>query len=375
MIQQNGDSSSEESDGIVYGDVEMTTVVDLRHLLPKDTEGKTPKNMEEQIDEMSFTSVDSHEDDGVADNNKKCTYGRQNDAYATPPSKLDFWMQGRRGEYRVRNGECLGTEPTRCDVVRRSVYQAKHIERKDVLQRTDTDRSNDGYASIHQQLLWEVSCIARSEFILYPSYLIPLFIMLSKKQGQRTKNYEFSQKGINPRMRKILFDWLSNIRYEYNLYNKTLHHSVRIFDMYCGRMKVKQCVLQLVGVTSMILASKYEEESPPKIRDFVELTDGACSAKDAVTTELDILKTLGWTIAMPTCYTFMHQFLEMIDTTAPIRECAEIYLECSIFCITLLDYPQSIVAASTLILAVMNPNSPAKNRSTLEPVVRVCVKY
>lgn len=176
-------------------------------------------------------------------------------------------------------------------------------------------------------------------------------------------------------MRKTLFDWLSNVRYAYNLYNKTLHHSVRIFDMYCGRMNIDTSVLQLVGITSLILASKYEEEHPPTIHEFVELTDGACTAKDAVATELDILKTLGWTVAMPTCYTFMHQFLEIIDTTAPIRESAEVYLECSVFSIALLDYPQSIVAASTLILAVMNPNStatcPHNNRESLQPVVRV----
>jgi hypothetical protein len=170
MIQENGDSCSEESDGIiVYGDFEITSVVDLRHLLPKDEEGKMPKNMEEQIDELSLTSVDSHEDNEVDGNNKKCTCGGQNDTYTTPPSKVDFWMQKTRGEYRDRNEERLGAKPIRCDAIRRSVYRAKRIEQKDVLQRTDTDRYNDGYASIHLQLLWEVSCMLQASlFFIFP---------------------------------------------------------------------------------------------------------------------------------------------------------------------------------------------------------------
>lgn len=176
-------------------------------------------------------------------------------------------------------------------------------------------------------------------------------------------------------MRKDLLEWLSQVRYAFKLCNKTLHHSVRILDMYCACVKIDKKILQLVGITSMILASKYEEEDPPTIRELVEVTDGACSSKDAVATEVDILKTLGWTIAVPTCYTFMHHFLEIINATTTIRECAEIYLECSIFCIALLDYPQSIVAASTLILAVKNPYTkttwPISHHATLQPVVRI----
>lgn len=38
--------------------------------------------------------------------------------------------------------------------------------------------------------------------------------------------------------------------------------------------------LQLVGVSSMLIASKYEEIYAPEVRDFVYITDKAYSKED-----------------------------------------------------------------------------------------------
>lgn len=41
--------------------------------------------------------------------------------------------------------------------------------------------------------------------------------------------------------------------------------------------EVKRDKLQLVGVTAMLIASKFEEIYAPEVRDFVYITDNVCS--------------------------------------------------------------------------------------------------
>ena len=57
--------------------------------------------------------------------------------------------------------------------------------------------------------------------------------------------------------------------------------------------------LQLVGVTSMLIASKYEEMYAPEIADFVFITDRAYTAGDIRKMECVILKTLDFSLGRP----------------------------------------------------------------------------
>ena len=57
--------------------------------------------------------------------------------------------------------------------------------------------------------------------------------------------------------------------------------------------------LQLVGVTSMLLASKYEEMYAPEINDFVYITDNAYTKSDIRKMECLILKKLDFNLGRP----------------------------------------------------------------------------
>ena len=67
--------------------------------------------------------------------------------------------------------------------------------------------------------------------------------------------------------------------------------------------KQKQCVdrkkLQLVGVTSMLIASKYEEMYAPEIGDFEYITDHAYTSTEIRRMECLILKTLNFNLGRP----------------------------------------------------------------------------
>lgn len=65
--------------------------------------------------------------------------------------------------------------------------------------------------------------------------------------------------------------------------------------------------LQLVGVTAMLIASKYEEMYAPEVADFVYITDNAYQKKDIREMEALILRTLDFGMGKPLCLHFLRR--------------------------------------------------------------------
>ena len=84
---------------------------------------------------------------------------------------------------------------------------------------------------------------------------------------------ESVQSDINPMMRSILLDWLVEVGQEYRLTSDTLFLSAAYIDRFLSLVDVKRNRLQLVGVTAMLVASKYEEIYAPQVEEFCYITD------------------------------------------------------------------------------------------------------
>ena len=76
-------------------------------------------------------------------------------------------------------------------------------------------------------------------------------------------------------MRAILVDWLIEVHHKFKLLPETMFITVSIIDRFLEKQLVSKLQLQLVGVTALMLACKYEEIYPPDVKDFVFITDGA----------------------------------------------------------------------------------------------------
>jgi len=92
--------------------------------------------------------------------------------------------------------------------------------------------------------------------------------------------YMESQKYINERMRAILVDWLVEVHLKFKLVPETLYLTINLIDRYLERADVSRPKLQLVGVTCLLIASKYEEIYPPELRDLVYICDRAYTRND-----------------------------------------------------------------------------------------------
>jgi G2/mitotic-specific cyclin-B, other len=92
--------------------------------------------------------------------------------------------------------------------------------------------------------------------------------------------YMETQPHINERMRSILVDWLVEVHLKFKLVPETLYLTINLIDRYLTKREVSRPKLQLVGVTSLLIASKYEEIYPPELRDLVYICDRAYSKNE-----------------------------------------------------------------------------------------------
>jgi hypothetical protein len=85
---------------------------------------------------------------------------------------------------------------------------------------------------------------------------------------------------INEQMRAILIDWIIEVHSKFNLQEETLFLCVNIIDKYLKIETIPRSKLQLLGVSSIMIACKQEEIYSPSIRDFVFITDNAYSKQE-----------------------------------------------------------------------------------------------
>ena len=83
------------------------------------------------------------------------------------------------------------------------------------------------------------------------------------------------QREITKKMRQMLIGWLIEVHLKFKLLPETLYLTVNLIDRYCQVKQVTKIEYQLLGISAMLVASKYEEIYPPEIRDYIYMTDKA----------------------------------------------------------------------------------------------------
>jgi len=123
------------------------------------------------------------------------------------------------------------------------------------------------------------------------------------------RNCFMIQTEITEQMRAILIDWLSEVTEEYRLCLNTLFLTVNYTDRILEVCPIPRSKLQLLGVSCMLVASKFEEIHPPLVDDFVYITDNTYSREQILQMELIVLNTLKFSLTVSTIKNFLTRFL------------------------------------------------------------------
>lgn len=163
--------------------------------------------------------------------------------------------------------------------------------------------------------------------------------------------YMEDQQYINERMRSILVDWLVEVHLKFKLVPETLYLTVNIIDRYLAKTEVSRPKLQLVGVTSLLIASKYEEIYPPELRDLVYICDRAYSKLEILEMEEIILKKLEYQITIPSAHAFLVRYLKAAHADKKIVQLSCFILDGTLQSYNMLHYLPSQLAAAAVFIA------------------------
>ncbi|RWW57246.1 hypothetical protein BHE74_00035980 [Ensete ventricosum] len=119
------------------------------------------------------------------------------------------------------------------------------------------------------------------------------------------------QVDINEEKRSIVADRVIEVHHSFGLMPETLYLTFHIIDQYLSKEKVSGTELLLVGISALLIASKYEESRPLKNIDYCGILCQAYTKEQMLAKERAIMKTLKWKLSVPTQYVFLVRFLKV----------------------------------------------------------------
>jgi G2/mitotic-specific cyclin-B, other len=176
----------------------------------------------------------------------------------------------------------------------------------------------------------------------------------TEQEFKVNSEYMSHQPFINERMRTVLIDWLVEVHLKFKMVPETLYLTVNVIDRYLEKHEVRRSKLQLVGVSALLIASKYEEIYPPELQDLVFVTDRAYSAREIIETEGVLMKALDYQLTVPTIHTFLCRYLKAAHADRTMVQMACYLAERSLQEYSSLKYPPSLIAAKAIHCARMS---------------------
>jgi len=194
-------------------------------------------------------------------------------------------------------------------------------------------------------------------------------------------DYMDSQPEVTSNMRAVLVDWLVEVHMKHHLCLETLHLTVNIVDRYLAKSAVGRRRLQLIGVTAMFIASKFEEIHAPELDFWVYITASAYTPEDVVLMECTMLTALNFQIMVPTAAHFLPLLQKANGCDDVHGALVEYIVELGLLDTRMLCYPPSHIVSAALLLSnellgrvPVWPATMAQLSRRTGPVLRGCVE-
>lgn len=202
-------------------------------------------------------------------------------------------------------------------------------------------------------------------------YTDDIFDHLYQREKQTTPTYNYltatdSPQYLRPSLRAILIDWLVEVHQKFQLLPETLYLAVNVMDRFMSMRKVSMAKLQLLAVSSLLIAAKFEEVNLPKLSQYAYITDGACSSQDIKDAEMYVLTTLKFNIGWPNPLNFLRRISKADNYDVQARSVAKFFLEYAMCCPKFVDIIPSRVSAMAMFCARQSLDKDDKWDSTFE---------
>ncbi|KAK0520075.1 B-type cyclin [Tilletia horrida] len=174
-----------------------------------------------------------------------------------------------------------------------------------------------------------------------------------EKTTMANPHYMNFQNEMNWSMRMTLIDWLMQIHVRYHMLPETLWIAINLADRFLSVRVVSLAKLQLVGVTAMFIAAKYEEILAPTVDDLVRLMTNSGYTRDEILKgERIILSTLEFNVSKYCSpYSWVRRISKADEYDIQTRTLCKFLIECTLLDHRFLRVKPSTIAAIGMFLA------------------------
>lgn len=189
--------------------------------------------------------------------------------------------------------------------------------------------------------------------LMVAEYVHEIFDYLKELEVNTMPNpvYMKHQEDLEWKMRGILVDWLIEVHTRFHLLPETLFLAVNILDRFLSTKVVQLDRLQLVGVTAMFIASKYEEVLSPHVQNFRHVADDGFTEAEILSAERYVLAALNYDLSYPNPMNFLRRISKADNYDIQTRTLGKYLMEISLLDHRFMGYLPSHVAASSMYLA------------------------
>ena len=85
--------------------------------------------------------------------------------------------------------------------------------------------------------------------------------------------------------RAFLIEWIIDVHRKFRLVPETLYVTVFIIDRFLSLKQIKKSQLHILGVTSLLISTKYEEIYPPDLKDLLSVSENKFSRAEVLAME------------------------------------------------------------------------------------------
>lgn len=189
--------------------------------------------------------------------------------------------------------------------------------------------------------------------LMVAEYVEEIFAYMRQIEVQCMPNgdYMSMQRDLNWHLRGVLADWLIETHAKFRLLPETLFLALNVVDRFLSLRTISLSKLQLVGVTALFIAAKYEEVLCPSIQNFLYLADGGYTDEEILRAERYMLKVLNFDLSYASPMNFLRRISKADNYDIQTRTVAKYFMEISLVDHRLLDHPPSLVAAAAVWMA------------------------
>ncbi|GBG29373.1 Protein aardvark [Hondaea fermentalgiana] len=184
------------------------------------------------------------------------------------------------------------------------------------------------------------------------------FMLETERRYQVQDDYieSVQMDGMRPVWRRRLFEWMFEFVDEYDIGICTVTTAMNYVDRYLSHVSTKKCILQLVALAAILIATKLCETRPISIQELQGLAEGIYLESDIRLMELELLRVLAWELNPVTPFAFLRHLILYFDSVdrnlrEKVLSFAETFLEIVLCEYVFVQFSPSETATASLLCA------------------------